>query len=87
MNIGIHPLSRDCCLHAYAADCLHEHSKIFIIGKSIEEYAAKPLPLKSTGWFHKQMVIKEFKVMSELITPTRAKVGCLFCFECCLFCV
>lgn len=75
MNICIPPLSRDFSLHAFAADCLHEHGKLIITGKSIEEYGPKPLPLKAVGWFHNRMVVKEFKVICEINSPTNAKVS------------
>ncbi len=74
MNISIPPLSRDFSLHAFASDCLHEHGKLIIIGRSIEEYGPKPLPLKAVGWFHNRMVVKEFKVICEINSPTNAKV-------------
>jgi hypothetical protein len=82
MNISIPPISRDFSLHAFAADCLHEHGKLVITGKSIEEYEPKPLPLKPVGWFHNRMVVKEFKVICEINSPTNAKVNlsplCIF---------
>lgn len=66
-------MSRDFCLHTFAADCLQEHGKLVIIGKSVETFEDVELPLKSTGWFHKRMTVKEFKVLVDVKTPTEAK--------------
>lgn len=34
-------MSRDTCLHAYAADCLYEHGKILLVGNSVEHEEGK----------------------------------------------
>lgn len=74
INIGIPGMSRDFALNAYGADCLIENGKILILGKSIEEYEAKPLPFKAAGWFHNRMKVKVFSAIVEVLTPTSAKV-------------
>jgi hypothetical protein len=66
--------SRDLLVHAFGADCMHEHGKVVILGKSIESYEAKEVPWKPTGWLHKRMSIQDLEAIVEAITPTTAKV-------------
>lgn len=73
LNISIPPLGRDMVLQAYGADCLLEHGKLLIIGKSIDDYPAKQVPFKPKGWFQDRMSVKEFKTITEVLSPTSAK--------------
>jgi hypothetical protein len=61
-------------MQAYGADCLHEYGKILIIGKSIDDYPDKEVPFKPKGWFQDRMTVKEFKTITEVLSPTSAKV-------------
>jgi hypothetical protein len=67
------PISRDVLIHAYGADCLHEHGKILILGKSTEEWPGKEIPFKPTGWLHDKVDIKEFKALIHVLSPQSAK--------------
>ncbi|RYY83061.1 hypothetical protein EON63_12075 [archaeon] len=99
-------LGRDFILHAYGADCLETHSKLLILGKSIDnpptpaphttEYqtpsAHTPSHTKSEtkcvgvgmdtkyahiykhpSLFHNKMYVKEFRTMTHILSPTRAR--------------
>lgn len=61
-------------MQAYGADCLHEHGKLLIVGKSIEEYPDKKVPFREKGWFQDRMTVKMFKAITEILSPTSAKV-------------
>ena len=61
-------------MHAFGADCMHEHGKVVILGKSIEGYEAKEVPWKPTGWLHKRMSIRDLEAIVEALSPTTAKV-------------
>jgi cell division protein FtsL len=67
-------LGRDFAFRAYAADCTMEHGRIIIVGQSIDEYEAKPIPWKPKGWTQNRMYIKELKNMITILSPTSAKV-------------
>lgn len=71
--VNVPPWTRDMLLHVYAADILQEANKIVILGNSVEDYTAKTVPFRSSGWFHQQMVCKEFSVVIEVLSPTKIK--------------
>lgn len=75
VDIFIPPLSRDFLIEAYGADCMMETSQIIIIGKSIDKYdgAASEVPLKKEGWFHKRLLVKSFKAIVTILSPTEAQ--------------
>jgi glutathione peroxidase-family protein len=73
-------LGRDFAFRAYAADCTMEHGRIIIVGQSIDEYEAKPIPWKPKGWTQNRMYIKELKNMITILSPTSAKVTFYFPF-------
>lgn len=62
-------------MNAYGADCLTEHGKLLIIGKSIDSYPEKEVPFRTPGWFHDRMEVKQFRAITEVLTPTSAKVS------------
>lgn len=74
--------SRDTLLHAYAADCTLECGKIIIVGKSIDSYSNSSgevrIPWKPVGWFHQRLVIKEFHLVMDIVSPTSAKAPFMF---------
>eukprot|EP01039_Chlorochromonas_danica_P001567 gene1567-1712_t len=71
--ICVPPLGRDFVMNAYGADCLTEHGKLLIIGKSIDNYPEKEVPFRTPGWFHDRMEVKQFRAITEVLTPTSAK--------------
>jgi hypothetical protein len=68
-------VTRDFGMLAYGADCLEEKERILIIGKSVNEYGDKPIPLQPIGWFHNRMEIKELCTNIHILSPTVAKVS------------
>jgi hypothetical protein len=75
LNVGLPPVTRDFLLKAYGADCLKETGKIAIIARSIDELEGSELPLKTTGWFHERMIVKEMKFVVDILSPTSAKTS------------
>jgi hypothetical protein len=77
MNFGLMGISRDVLLHAYGADCVLESGKMIIVGKSIETFSnssgeAVDIPWKSVGWLHNKLIIKEFKLVLDILSPSTA---------------
>eukprot|EP01031_Cornospumella_fuschlensis_P025323 gene25323-30578_t len=80
------PLGRDFIMHAYGADCLESHSKLLILGKSVDTPpttnhtpVAQHTPgkyshhYKPPSLFHNQMFVKEFRTVTHVLSPTRAR--------------
>ena len=79
MSFNIMGISRDVLLHAYGADCTQENDEIIIVGKSMESYSGQgDIPWKPVGWFHQRLIIKEFKLVLHIESPTTAKVPNLY---------
>lgn len=74
LSLGLPVFSRDFLFHAFGADCMQEHGKVVILGKSVESHPTKEVPFKKTGWLHKRMSIQDMEAIVEAITPTTAKV-------------
>jgi hypothetical protein len=74
MNFSIMGISRDLLLHAYGADCTLECDKMIIVGKSIESYGEFEIPWKNIGWFHDRIIVKEFQLVLNIVSPTAAEV-------------
>ena len=72
-------MGRDFAFQAYAADCMFEHGRVIIAGKSVES-CANPIPWKKAGWLQDRMQIKELKSIINVINPTCAKVSYLILF-------
>lgn len=72
--VGLPVFSRDLLFHAFGADCMHEHGKVVILGKSVDAHPSKEVPWKATGWLHKRMSIQDIEAIVEAISPTAAKV-------------
>ena len=70
---SVPPISRDCLLRAYGADCLHEEGKVVLIGSSIDNWDSE-IPFKQEGWFHKRMIIKKFEAIVHVLSPNSGKV-------------
>ena len=87
MSFNIMGISRDVLLHAYGADCTQENDEIIIVGKSVESYSGQgDIPWKPVGWFHQRLIIKEFKLVLHIESPTTAKVPNLYiCMYVCLY--
>ena len=67
-------------MNAYAVDVVQEHNKVLILGESLPEDAeaamnrAMTVPWRSVGWFHDRLIVKDFKAIIEITSPTSAKV-------------
>lgn len=67
-------------MNAYAVDVVQEHNKVLILGESLPEDAeaamnrAMTVPWRSVGWFHNRLIVKDFKAIIEITSPTSAKV-------------
>ena len=67
-------------MNAYAVDVVQEHNKVLILGESLPEDAeavmnrAMTVPWRSVGWFHNRLIVKDFKAIIEMTSPTSAKV-------------
>ena len=67
-------------MNAYAVDVVQEHNKVLILGESLPEDAedamSRPMtvPWRSIGWFHNRLIVKDFKAIIEITSPTSAKV-------------
>lgn len=72
--MGLPFFSRDILIHAFGADCMEEHGKVVILGKSAENYTDKEVPWKPIGWMHNRMYMKDLEAIVEAISPTAAKV-------------
>lgn len=66
-------MTRDTLLKAYAADCLADHGKVVILGKSIDDIPGFEVPFIEIGWFQNRMVIKEFRVTVEILSKQSAR--------------
>lgn len=74
VHISVPPMSRDFIIQAYGADCLLEHGKIIILGRSIDQYeGGVEVPLLTEGWFHKRLILNSFKAVITIISPTEAR--------------
>lgn len=51
--LSVPPIARDTLLRAYGADCLQEHGKVVVIGRSIDNWKDADVPFLEEGWFHK----------------------------------
>ena len=71
LNIWFPPIGRDTVIRAYASDCLVEHDKILILGRSIDTWG--DAPLKPCGWFHDRMDIQKFQAVIDVTSPVSAK--------------
>jgi len=66
-------------MNAYAVDVVQEHNKVLILGESLSEDAEEAMsramivPWRSIGWFHNRLIVKDFKVIIEITSPTSAK--------------
>jgi hypothetical protein len=79
MSFNIMGISRDVLLHAYGADCTQENDEMIIMGKSVDSYSGQgSIPWKPVGWFHQRLIIKEFKLVIHIESPTTAKVTIFF---------
>ena len=47
-------VSRDACVHAYAADCLHENGKILLLGNSVEHEIGEVKGMSERGSGHER---------------------------------
>ncbi len=79
-NISLKLLTRDSAIHAYGVDCLYEHGKIVMIGKSVSEWPGCKIPFDS-GWTHSDMDIKEFNAIIDVTSPTSAKTCMIFTID------
>lgn len=61
-------------MHAFGADCMEEHGKVVILGKSAENYTHKEVPWKPVGWTHNRMYMKDLEAIVEAVSPTAARV-------------
>ena len=87
LQFNIPPITRDCCIKAYAADCVLESSQIVIMGNSIDAWGGTgtgtaggtgtgtgtALSFLPENWFTKRMFFKRFQIIFQLISPTQAK--------------
>jgi hypothetical protein len=87
LNFFVAGISRDMLLRAYGADGLSEHRKILVLANSIDQPppllaletpgpgpVPVPVPWKGVGWFHNRLLVKEFRLILDLLSPTSAKV-------------
>lgn len=78
--VGLPFFSRDFLMNAYAVDVVQEHNKVLILGESLPEDAedamnrANTVPWRAVGWFHNRLIVKDFKAIIEITSPTSAKV-------------
>jgi len=72
VNLSVKLISRDCCIHAYGVDCLQEHSRIVLVGGSVDGWQGLPIPFQESGWFHQTMECKEFSAVIEINGPNSA---------------
>ena len=67
-------------MNAYAVDVVQDHNKVLILGESLSEDAEEAMsramivPWRSIGWFHNRLIVKDFKAIIEITSPTSAKV-------------
>jgi hypothetical protein len=66
--------SRQVGARFFGADCLLEHGKMVLIGHSVDSWPCPPIAWKPTGWFHDIMILKDFKAVVQIASPTHAKV-------------
>jgi hypothetical protein len=80
--VGLPVFSRDFLFNAFGADCMVEHGKVVILGKSVDAHPTKAVPWKATGWLHKRMDVQDIEAIVEAISPTAAKVRDLRAVDC-----